>query len=92
MASETMQEVSLKEAANPTAAKTASIMLARIPAFSHAFVRYLWCTLVLPVALYGMEVYTWTNNQAKEMRQILPYGFLCAATDGPGKSVDGQIA
>ena len=43
--------------------------MSRIPACSHSFLRFLWSTLVAPVAFYGMEVYTWTHNQAKEAQQ-----------------------
>lgn len=40
--------------------------LRRIPSFSFSFRRYVWNTLVVPVACYGFEAYHWDECQAKE--------------------------
>ena len=39
--------------------------IARLPAFSHGFLRYLWQTLVLPVACYGFEVFPFPDGVEK---------------------------
>jgi hypothetical protein len=56
--------------------------LQRLPAHAHSFVQYLWQALVLPVALYGVELFTWTDAdqsrfatlQRKFWRRLLKLG------------------
>ena len=35
-----------------------------MPAYTHGFAQFLWRTLVEPVLQYGMEQFTWTENDA----------------------------
>lgn len=37
--------------------------LVRIPSYTHAFMIYLWNTLVAPVISYGMEQFDWTEGE-----------------------------
>ena len=46
--------------------------LSRIPAFPHTFMLYLWSSLVVPVAGYGMELFDqpqslWNNSVLKSV-------------------------
>ena len=41
-----------------------------IPSFTHGFLRYLWNTLVFPVAVYGMAVYNWRPTEAERFNNI----------------------
>lgn len=44
--------------------------LTKIPAFSHSFLIYLWTTLVLPTALYGLEVLTLSEADVQKFNMI----------------------
>jgi hypothetical protein len=43
--------------------------LRRIPSYSHAFLMFLWRCLVVPVAIYGTEVFAWRTDDAKPFTQ-----------------------
>lgn len=43
---------------------------ARLPACARTFVIYQWSTLVLPVALYGVELFVWSEPQGKRFRTL----------------------
>jgi len=43
------------------------IGLHRIPSYSHAFACYLWQALVVPVVVYGLEVFSWSNGDITEL-------------------------
>lgn len=44
--------------------------LLRIPCATHSFVQYLWQTLVAPVAVYGVELFTWDQEDIARFRAL----------------------
>jgi len=44
--------------------------LRRIPAHTHSFVQYLWQALVLPVALYGVELFAWAEKDQSRFMSL----------------------
>eukprot|EP00973_Karenia_brevis_P046718 6482768-Karenia_brevis.AAC.1 len=44
--------------------------LSRIPGYSVSFVSFLWSALVLPVLLYGLEIFHITAHDLQEPGQI----------------------
>lgn len=56
--------------------------MAKLPAYSHGFLLYLWRSLVAPVASYGADVYAWNDadttpfvkQQSKAWRRMLKVG------------------
>jgi hypothetical protein len=44
--------------------------LSRLPAYSHSFLQYLWKTLVLPVPLYGIELFVWPDAEIMRFKTL----------------------
>lgn len=44
--------------------------LSRIPSFGHAFLLFLWCTLVTPIGTYGMELFSWNEAAAAPLIKL----------------------
>jgi hypothetical protein len=58
-----------KTAAFTRAANLLFASLRRIPSYSFEFAMYLWRVLVIPVVCYGFEVFSWGDNDLKELNK-----------------------
>jgi len=58
-----------KTAAFTRAANLLFASLRRIPSYSFEFAMYLWRVLVIPVVCYGFEVFSWGDDDLKELNK-----------------------
>jgi len=49
--------------------------LSKLPAHSFEFMRFLWSSMVSPVAVYGMELFTWTDSDVAALNSHQAWGW-----------------